>query len=365
MRYVSLKDAKPGMQLAYSLYDTYGRTLVGGNIRLTAGYIEKLEEYGFDGVYIVDAISEGIEVEPVISPEIRNSGMECVRNCDIDGCREIAKIMVSELLQKGSVSLDLMDLRSYDDYTYAHSVNVAAICGVIGLGMYLSEKALTDLVLAALLHDLGKLSIPAEILKKPGRLTPEEYQVMKTHSVRSYELISERWDISAKVKTAVLFHHENVDGSGYPRGLEGEKHTQFTRVLHVADVYDALTSKRPYKNPYSPQEVSEYLMGGCGTLFDKETVEHLLTYVPLCPKGMEIKLNDGRRGIVYENAGEHNLRPLIRLFSGDMLDLNYKDNLNVVIAPSEWQGEVSQEELERQRKQMIQPVSGTGGYVHG
>lgn len=356
MRYVSLKDAKPGMQLAYSLYDTYGRTLVGGNIRLTVGYIEKLKEYGFDGVYITDDISEGIEVESVISPETRNSGMECVRRCDIDGCHDIAKKMVAELLARGSVSLDLMDLRSYDDYTYAHSVNVAAICGVIGMGLYLSEKDLTNLVLAALLHDLGKMFVPSEILNKPGRLTAEEYQIMKTHATKSYELISERWDIVAKVKTAVLYHHENVDGSGYPKGLEWEAHTQFTRILHVADVYDALTAKRPYKNPYSPCEASEYLMGGCGTLFDKKMVEKLLTYVPLYPKGMEIKLTDGRSGIVYENAGEHNLRPMIRLFSGDLLDLNYKDNLNVVIAPPEWQGNVSKEELELERLSMIRPV---------
>lgn len=356
MRYVSLRDAKPGMQLAYSLYDTYGRTLVGGNICLTAGYIKKLIEYGFDGVYITDALSEGIEVESVILPETRNMGMECVRRCDIDGCYDIARKMVAELLTRGSVSLNMMDLRSYDDYTYAHSVNVATICGVIGMGLCLSEKDLTHLVLAALLHDLGKLLIPPEILKKPGRLTQEEYQIMKTHAIKSYELISERWDISAKVKTAVLYHHENVDGSGYPKGLEWEQHTLFTRILHVADVYDALTSNRPYKNSYSPCEASEYLMGGCGTLFDKEIVEQLINYVPLYPKGMQIKLTDGRSGIIYENGGEHNLRPMVRLLSGEMLDLSYKDNLNIVIAPPEWQGSVSKEELELERLSMIKPV---------
>lgn len=119
---------------------------------------------------------------------------------------------------RGNVSLDLTDLRSYDDYTYAHSVNVAVYCGVIGMGMGMSEVELGHLVTAALLHDLGKLQIPDEILNKPGRLTQEEYLIMKSHATLSYQIISERWDISAHIKEAVLHHHENVDGSGYPDG---------------------------------------------------------------------------------------------------------------------------------------------------
>lgn len=356
MRYISIRDTKPGMKLANSVYDSAGRILVAEDMCLTDKYIQKLREYGFDGVYIADAISEGIEIESVISPELRNSGMECVRKKDVDGCHDIAKKMVSELLSNGSLSLDLMDLRSYDDYTYAHSVNVAVICGVIGLGLHLSESDLTSLVLAALLHDLGKVTIPLEILNKPERLTPKEYEIMKTHSVKSYELICERWDVSAKVKVAVLFHHENVDGSGYPRGLQYEKHTLFTRILHVADVYDALISKRPYKNPYSPREAAEYLMGGCGTMFDRQMVEQLLKYVPFYPKGTEVKLTDGRCGIIYENAGMHNLRPIIRLFDGDLLDLAEKENLNIDIEAPEWKGEVSQEQLELERLKMIQPA---------
>lgn len=173
-------------------------------------------------------------------------------------------------MERGTVSLDMTDLRTYDDYTYAHSVNVAVICCVIGVGMELSESELTQLATAALLHDLGKLSIPPEILNKPGRLTQEEYQIMKSHATLSYELIRERWDIPANVKTAVLYHHENVDGSGYPQGIDASQQSLFIRILHVADVYDALVSKRPYKEPYSPYEASEYLMGACGIMFDKK-----------------------------------------------------------------------------------------------
>ena len=124
MRYILLKNAQPGMRLAYDLYDSFGRTLVGSGCGLTDYYIQKLKDYGFDGVYVEDELAEGIEVEGVITPQLRSEGLVCVRESNIDGCKRIAKQMVDEILERGMVSLDLTDLRSYDDYTYAHSVNV-------------------------------------------------------------------------------------------------------------------------------------------------------------------------------------------------------------------------------------------------
>lgn len=357
MRYISLRNARPGMRLAYNLYDSFGRTLLGGSCELTEMYIERLYEYGFDGVYIIDALSEDIEIEGAISQQLRSEGMVCIRECDIDRCKGIAQRMVEEITSKGTLSLDLTDLRTYDDYTYAHSVNVAVVSCIIGLGMGLDEKDLTLLVTAALLHDLGKLQIPPEILNKPGRLTQEEYQIMKSHATLSYELLKDRWDISSHIKTAVLFHHENVDGSGYPQGLEGSEQSLFTRILHVADVYDALVSKRPYKEPYSPHEATEYLMGGCGIMFDKQVVEALLAYVPLYPKGTEVELSDGRIGIIYENAGLHNLRPVLRLLDGTRLDLLENENLHLTLMTRRREDAISPEEAEQERNEMIRPLN--------
>ena len=354
MRYVPLREAEPGMVLAADLYDYVGRTLIGCHCELTESYLEKLEANGFDGIYIEDKLSEGIAIESVITPQLRKEGQERIRACDIDGCRLIAKRMVEEILSCGNVSLDLTDLRSYDDYTYAHSVNVAVYCGVIGMGMGMSESELGNLVTAALLHDLGKLQIPDEILNKPGRLTQEEYLIMKSHATLSYQIISERWDISAHIKEAVLHHHENVDGSGYPDGLEGAQQTMFTRILHVADVYDALTSKRPYKEPYAPYEATEYLMGGCGIMFDREVVETLLKYVPLYPKGTMVTLSDGREAIIYENFGVHNLRPVVRLMDGELLDLSNDANFHITLR-MKTETDFSTEEAEKERNEMIRP----------
>ena len=245
MRYIKLSNVEPGMVLGADIFDAHGRILLGRNAELGEEYINRLLDLGFDGVYVDDEMSAGIDVSPMISPELRNRGIECVRCQDLDGCAEVAREIVNEILKKGSISLDMADLRETDDYTYAHSINVAIYSCVIGMGFAMSEDQLEELVVAGLLHDLGKLAIPAEILNKPGRLTPEEFEIMKSHAKLSYELIKDRWDINALVKSAVLFHHENVDGSGYPRGLKSDEQIPYVKIIHVADVYDALVSKRP------------------------------------------------------------------------------------------------------------------------
>ena len=152
----------------------------------------------------------------------------------------------------------------------------------------------------------------------------------------------------------MLHHHENVDGSGYPDGLEGAQQTMFTRILHVADVYDALTSRRPYKEPYAPYEATEYLMGGCGIMFDREVVETLLKYVPLYPKGTMVTLSDGREAIIYENFGVHNLRPVVRLMDGELLDLSNEANYHITLRMKMESG-FSTEEAEKERNEMIRP----------
>lgn len=353
MRFISIAHAKPGMVLAEGIFDAWGHKLVGKDNVLTKMQIDRLRELGFVGVYIDDSLSKDIKIEPVISQMLRLKGMESVRNCDVDACQKVACMMVEEIMEKESISFDMMDLRSFDCFTHAHSVNVAAISSVIGMGLNLPERDMENLATAALLHDLGKISIPLEVLNKPGRLTGEEYQLIKSHVQRSYDLIRDRWDISATVKAAVYLHHENEDGSGYPQGLTGSEISLFAKIIHVADVYDALISNRPYKSPYTPYEAAEYLMGSCGILFDQNVVQMLLNYVPLYPKGTEVTLSDGNRGIVYDNFGIHNLRPAIYLESGRELDLTAKENLNITINPPDSVELEVREKSEAARKEMI------------
>jgi HD-GYP domain-containing protein (c-di-GMP phosphodiesterase class II)/CheY-like chemotaxis protein len=348
-----MNDAKPGMRLAYNIYDAEGHTLICKGSVLSEFYVKKLNEYGFSGIYISDALSDDIKIEPIITSDLRTEGLNRVKNSDVDGCKGVAKKIVEQILTKGVLSLDLKDLRSFDGYTYAHSVNVAVLSCIIGFGLKLNDDELEQLVMAGLLHDLGKLQIPSEILNKPSRLTKPEYEIMKTHARLSYEMIRERWDITSYVKTAVLYHHENVDGSGYPEGIDGDSMTIYTKILHVADVYDALVSRRPYKNSYSPYEACEYLMGAGGLMFEPKVVESLMLYVPLYPKGTQVKLSDGREGIIVDNSGTRNLRPLLRLLDGSELDMQDRNNLNLTIIRETNEDIIDPTEIEEERKQMI------------
>ena len=331
MRFIPIDRLKPGMLLAQSIYDDADCVLLGAYVELTKDYIARLVERGFPGVYIEDELSKDIEIQEVISNTLRNEAVRCLRDCNIDQALNVAEKIVEELLNKKSVSFDMVDLRSFDDYTYRHSVNVAVLSTAVGMGMGLSAKELINLCAAAIFHDLGKLEIPEEILNKPGRLTDEEYAVIKRHPVLSYELIKGKWNISSTTKKAVLSHHENEDGSGYPHGLESDQIHLYAKIVHVADVYDALTTKRPYKKPYSPAEAMEYLMGGCGILFDQKIVKAFMKKVPLYPKGSTVLLSTDKAALIVENQKQNNMRPVVRLEDGMQIDLNDWEQLSVTI----------------------------------
>ena len=351
MRYVFVRDLQPGMVLAQELLDPSGRVLAEENSSLSEFAINRLIRDGYEGVYIQDELSSDIRIDSVISAALWAKAMDWVRLRNISECREVADEIVESLMGKRNVSLELNDFRTNENYIYAHSVNVAVLSCLVGMGFGMESDELHSLVFAGLLHDLGKLDIPSYIRNKAERLTREEFQIMKTHSELSYELIKERTDISAHVKNAVRSHHENVDGSGYPDGILGESQSIFTKIIHVVDVFDALVSRTPYKTPYSPQEAIEYLMGGCGLLFDQEVVMTLIKFVPMYPKGTDVELSDGRGGIIVENTGIHNLRPVVRLYDGSLLDLAEPEYFNMTIQLKNYVG--ISEKKEQERKEMI------------
>lgn len=361
MRFITIDDVKPGMILARTVLDNAERVLLGAYNELTADLIVRLKKRGFQGLYIEDKLFEDIDIEEIIPPELRRKGIESLRNCNIDAVLDIAGNIVEQLLSHRSISLDLVDLRTFDDYTYSHSVNVAVLSTTIGIGMKLKKKELVDLCAAAIFHDLGKTRIDPAILNKPGRLTAEEFTIMKNHSRYSYELIKERWNISATTKQAVLYHHENEDGTGYPNGLVGKEIPLYSSIIHVSDVYDALTSKRPYKEPFALSEAIEYLMGGSGILFNRDIVETFLNYVPVYPRGVSVKLSDGREGIVIENHKKNILRPKIRLLSGEEIDLGDETkNRNITLNPDnsaqkQYGADISRrnDKLEAEKKHII------------
>ncbi len=334
MRYVQIEEAQAGMIAAKPIFDNIGKVLLSKGSVVTADYIERLMRRGMPGFYIEDEWSKDIEIEDVISPELRNAGIAALRNNNIDETLDIAKKMIEQILSSSVVSLDLMDLKSYDNYTYQHSVNVAIISTLVGMKMGLTKGNLQDLCIAAILHDVGKVLIDNDVLNKPGRLTNEEYTIVQRHSTLGYEIIKDRLDISATVKSAILMHHENEDGSGYPNGYKSGQIHLYAKIIHVADVFDALTSKRTYKPAYARSEAAEYLMGSCGTMFNKEVVEAFLLAVPIYPRGIRVLLSNHLDAIVVRNT-KNTLRPVIRFENNEEIDMSdLTQNRSLTIVPS-------------------------------
>ena len=159
---------------------------------------------------------------------------------------------------------------------------------------------------------------------------------MKTHSELGYERLKENINISSKTKMGVYMHHENVNGSGYPLGLRDDQIYMFAKIIHIADVYDAITSERPYKKAQSPKEAIEFLMNNAGKMFQPEYVKAFITYIPVYPKGRNVILSDGNVAVVVENRQYHTLYPVVRRLSdGETIDLadqneNLSDPLSIL-----------------------------------
>ena len=312
MRFIRTSNLEPGMILARDIISRNSAFLLKRGVTLNAKYISYLDVKGDIGAYIDDPDAADIELEDSISNYTREEGIEAVENGDIERVITTAQQMVAEISSRKQINLDILDLRSYDDYTYHHSVNVAVYATAIGKAMGLSELQLVQLCQAGLCHDLGKQAIPEEILNKPGRLTDEELEKVRNHPKASYDIIYDNQEITAPVRQAVLTHHENENGSGYPKGLDGNQLNIISKIVHVADVYDALISKRPYKGPYSPADAMEYLMGGKSILFNEEVVDAMSKVIPSYPTATEVILSDDRHAIVVRQTSDPT-RPIVKI----------------------------------------------------
>jgi HD-GYP domain-containing protein (c-di-GMP phosphodiesterase class II) len=327
MRYVALRQLTKGMILAKPLYNQMGNTLLREGSPITDNIIKKLESMNYPGLYINDALSEGIEVKDVISDDIRRNASLAVgrllNNLEMGNTatieQELSQIkgllnqIIEEVMSDPSAIVNLIDLKEFDSYTHQHSVNVCVLSCIIGAMHRLSPEEMYDLALAGILHDIGKIYIDKKILHKPDKLDPEEFEIIKTHSSRGSDLIFDKCHFSPSVSTSILHHHERFDGNGYPLKKKADEIILYAQIISIADVYDALTSKRPYREPSLPSEAYEYVMGNSGQAFNPAFVDIFVRKIAPYPVGMQVVLSNGWTGIVFKN-NEHNLmRPVIRL----------------------------------------------------
>jgi len=370
MKLVQIADLEEGMVLAVDIFtpDVIGVPLVRKDSVLNRELIEEIERRGIPTAYIeedrevrqtFDTATGASDKEydlsrldakpvPALSPQLqaraldtledffqqatlsregtRESSFQMIRNVG----RTVSQLVDSLLRHRGTL-VNINDLKSIDEFIYHHSLSVAVLSIAIAQQLKLDKEEQNRIGLCAMVHDIGKIAMPPEIIHKTTPLSDEEFALMKGHSVAGYDYLKKNRIGDEELWKAVLFHHEKIDGTGYPMGITGQDIPFISKIISIADVYDALTSNRPHRKTLQPFEAVEYIMGGAGSAFDYDIVLAFIKKLEIYPLASLVELSTGELAEVIDN--ENSMRPVVRLLdSGEILDLygDYK-NLNIVI----------------------------------
>jgi HD-GYP domain-containing protein (c-di-GMP phosphodiesterase class II) len=345
MRLVPLSSLLPGQKLGQDIYvpGASGPPLLRAGVVLNERYLRALEGKGIVSVFVDDALSEGVTPQRVLTPETQQQAIRAVgaalgdasealssgrglSSKAVDELQVVANLIAQEVHAAPDVALHLTDMLGADKYLLQHVVDVAALGTVLAGRLFRLhgwvdhtgkrrrdkiDPRLAKIALGLLLHDIGKLGIPQEILEKPGALDDSEWAVVRKHPELGAEMLGE--NISFLIRAVVKQHHERWDGTGYPEGLEGEDIHQFARVAAVADVYDAVTSERVYREQMKPHQGVAIIERGEGTSFDPEVVSIFSKVVMPFPPGSEVELADGRTGLVVDVDPRAPYEPTVRV----------------------------------------------------
>ncbi len=353
MRFVPTNCLTPKMALANSIYDAHGELLIPKGATLNRSMIEALRRLDFNGVYIESLFGEEEPVS-IVSTLTRKKAISAIKRMTalitIDDVsneeRELAFKAVSnviyelvdEITENSNLMINMVDMKNFDEYTYNHSVNVTILSIALGAAFELNKQELYNLGVGALLHDMGKAFIPLEIINKPDTLTESEFSVVMKHPRAGLEYIEQHLQVPYESLAAVIDHHERFDGTGYPMHKRGDNISLYGSIVGVADVFDAITTDRPYKKSISTKEAVEYVMGGSGIQFNPKVVELFIKKISPYPVGSIVKLSNGdvAKVILCENRS---LRPVVSVYIKDgmnietpeVVDLQEPENFSITI----------------------------------
>lgn len=344
-----MNDVTEGMKLSRDVLTRDGQLLVGKNTIITSRIILRLKFYSVPFVYIEEQ-EVGQPKEPSYykkieaTPEFKRfdhtlrAGVESLQNTlnqailyneEVDSNELLANI--DKIVEDAGNSMHLVNMlqciRSYDDLTYVHSVNVALISNIMADWLHMSEEDKKILTIAGLLHDVGKTVIPNEILTKKGKLTAEEYQMLQSHVLKGYELIKDR-NLDERIKLAVLLHHERCDGTGYPFGMRGDSISDFAKIISIADVYDAMTSNRVYRQGICPFDVIETFEKEGYQKYDPKFLLPFLERISQCYIHANVMLSNGQEGEVIMLNKNHLSKPVVKI-EDDYIDLAENNTLSI------------------------------------
>lgn len=265
---------------------------------------------------------------------------------DTDKAKELVAELAKNIVQNVDASMWLTQLKSRDEYTAIHSINVCILSLTFGRSLGLSEKDLNQLGLGALLHDIGKMRVPLDVLNKPGKLSAEEFEIMKTHPQQGYELLKEKDNLDDDVLTIIKNHHERLNGKGYPDKLKENEISLYTRIVSITDVYDAVTSDRVYHDGMTPHEALKKLYEWMPGNFDPELIESFIKTIGIYPVGSVVELKTGHIGVVVRLNEDNKLKPVIMMILNRNKEYYPKRKL-VNLASSVWNQRESKPEIKR------------------
>lgn len=331
MRFVPIFCLREGMVIASDLFGDQGELVLARQTVLDIELIKKIRKFKCNGLYVEEDKVQTIPIVQTINSSLRTKTVNGIKEIFIckennlpvqkeqfTAMEEQVETIVDVILKNKEMMLNMVDLKVFDDYTYFHSVNVAVLSIGLGTAMGLDKTDLCNLGFGALLHDIGKVFVPKDILHKPGPLTDNEFTEMKKHSSLGFEYLASEYVGNVGAQAGILDHHEKFSGGGYPNNAKGEKISLYGRIISIADVYDALTSDRPYRKGLLPSEAIEYIMGGTENLFDPDLVKVFIRKIAPYPIGTSVKLSNGLSGVVTDNFESFCMRPNIRVFkNGD------------------------------------------------
>lgn len=232
---------------------------------------------------------------------------------DITPLAAVAEEMVDTMFTHGDAMLCLARIRAKDAYLMEHSMNVAILLANFGRYLGLERNVLKELTLGGLLHDVGKIMTPDEVLNKPGKLTDEEFGVMRQHVVHSYDILSNTAGITPTMLEVAANHHERLDGTGYPQRLKGDQLSLYTRMSGIVDVYDAVTADRIYKQGMQPTQAFRILLKGINQHFDAELVTKFIKCMGVYPVGTLVQLSNQRLAVVMQRNEQQPLKPVVKV----------------------------------------------------